>query len=635
MHRLDGTRYPIVAGHTEIPSDFIDYWILTENIYLSGLSDLKMPSTSHCRRLLAMILLVCVCSNPVAAAVTDPDPSSAASACFPGVDKIDQGEAVGDIVELEMLLCFSGSVHVAGPGYEGNVTLGDGKHSGQVTLKLNTYRKGARAFGVTSSVLDSVPMNATGNGSFQPGSYTLTIRNGGDDVVETVTFELGTPRAEDLSVFRAPRGAVVDLRSVDAVREARAVSRVDSHRRFDDVNSSQHLPLATNETLIVSVRADGLEGTMVAANGTPLARFRTAIRETGTAFATRQTYETVTPERRPLTPDTLNSSATHLAADPTNDTYYLVVDTRDLWGEWEGNHGRPVHIGSHEGAGYAVRFSMQGAINESNPPADLVAADFRVVDAAVDFSRQSLTDNDIRLAAAQRRDARLLARASTAPGTTLRVRVAGLPDGPVEQTVQVEPLPDGPGFEVPLNLSGVQNGTILRLTVQRGNDTLEDRLEAVVRTPRASIDIRSQSSRSSLWIHSLSVSHPSIVAAYTENGSLAGTVAVDAGLIDGLSVPLQTNTSGTYRVVLYQDLDRTGSLTSPDEPYQQNGSDVGVTVDIGGSESPATQTETPTATNTPVEAKTETTRTQAPGFGVLAGVIGLLFTGFALRQSRV
>lgn len=584
---------------------------------------------------------MCVCTNPAIAAVAGPPPSSTPTGCFPSIDRVEQDEVVGDIVELEMLLCFTGSVHVVGPDYEGTAKLGDGNNSGQVTLGLNTYRNGTDVFDVTSSSLDSVPMNATGSGSFRPGNYTVTVRDGSGTVVQTVSFELGEPRAHNLSVFRAPRDSAADLQSITALREARSVSRVDSHRRFDDPNMSQHLPLASNETLVVAVRADGLEGVMAGTDGPPLVQFQTALREAGAVFATQQTYETVTPERRPLTPDILNSSGTHLVADPSNDTYYLVVDTQDLWGEWEGSQGSPVRVGSQLGVGYAVRFSMQGALNRSNPPTDLVAADFRVIEAAVGFLRLSIADRDGRPALPPRSDVQLLARSTMAPGTGLTVRVAGLPDGPIERSVQVRTRLGGPGFELPLNLSGVENGTVLTVTVTRGNDTLDEELEAVVRRPQATIEVRPESSAPSVWIRSVTVSHPSIVAVYTKDGSLAGTMAVAAGSKGGLSVPLRTNTSGMYRVVLYQDLDRSGSLTNADEAYQQNGTTVEATVDVNGSK--PTPTVTPTDIHTVTElksetetvSKTETTTTQTPGFTIFIGLVGLLVAALRFRRSGV
>lgn len=601
-----------------------------------------MPSTPAAapltRRVLTLVVVACLCSSTAAAAVSGARPSTAKTGCFPTGEAVDPSEAVGDVVEIEMLLCFRGSVTVDGPGYELNATLGDGNRSGSVTLRLNTHLNGSAALGVTSDTLDSVPVNATGNGSFEPGNYTVTIRDGSGDVVDTVEFRLGEPRARNLSVFRASRGAAADLQTVAAVRSARNVSRVDSRRPFDP-SSAEYLPLATNETLVVAIRAGGIEGAMAVANGTPLARFRAAVRATGATLQTRQTPDTTTPERQPLLLDLLNSSATHLVSDPATHTYYLVVDTRQLWGEWEGSHGGPVHVGSHWGMGFAVRFSMQGEISEESPPVDLVAADFRIVEAAVDFPRLG-DEGGGRPVLAPEKDVRLRARSTLAAESTVTVRVSGLPDGPIERAVRVRNLSGGPGFVLPLNLSDVPNGTDLSIAVDRDGKTLtSDPVRAVVRTPRATLDLREDAVQDAyLSVYSLSVTHPSVAVVYAEDGSHVGTATVDAGTTVGLKIRLADGGGSTrYRVALYRDVDRSGSLTSADEAYRQNGTYVQATVDTGPTPTPVTHT-SPTPESDENESTTgrdETapdqspTESWAPGFGVVTGLAGLLLAAIA------
>lgn len=442
-----------------------------------------MPSTSVPRTLLTLVVLACVCTGSVTAAVgpdtaavgSEPAPKAADAGCFPGVDHLDRGEAVGDVVDVEMLLCFRGSVTVAGPGYTGTATLGDGNGSGDVTLRINTGRNGVDAFSVTSETLDSVPMNATGNGTFRPGTYTVTVRDGSGDVVDTASFELGQPRARNLTVFRAPRDAASDLQSVEAVRTVRSASRGDSARRLDDPNMTDHLRIAANETLVVAVRADGLEGAMADAEGTPLSRFRQALREQDGSLSLRQTDETVTPSREPLTPDVLNSSATHLVADPANDSYYLVVDTERLWGEWAGSWGGPVRIGSYVGSGYAVQFSINGSLDQSLP-ADRVGADFRVVEPAMEYPRYS-AESRARLPAG---NITVAGRTTVSPGTTLTATVSGIPNGSIERTVRVQRRESGPGVRLALDLSGVPTGTNLTVTFERDGAPIEGSLAAVV-----------------------------------------------------------------------------------------------------------------------------------------------------------
>lgn len=434
-----------------------------------------MPSTQSRPRLLGLLLLLCLCTQSAAGAVATPRPE-ANTGCFPGDAHIERGEAVGDVVELEMLLCFRGSVTVDGPGYAANASLGDGNWSGGVTLRFDTRLNGSRALEASTERDHSVTMNATGDGSFEPGTYTVTVRDWGGDVVDTLNFKLGQPQARNLTILKAPAGAASNLQNLSAVRGAVAVSPADSARRFDDPNTSEHLSLATNETLIVAVRADGLEGAVTAGGGTPLSRFRTAVTEAGGRLSLRQTDETVTVQREPLTPSVLNDSVTHLVPDPDNDTYYLVVDTHKLWGEWGGSHGGPVNVGSRPGMGYAVRFSMWNATDGDDPPADLVAADFLIVKAALAGPE---TVDELTLRPTENASLRL--RTTLAAGTPVTVRMTGHPEGQLERHVRVQRFTNGSGVALGLNLSGVPNGTALTVTAERGNETVEGEVTAVVR----------------------------------------------------------------------------------------------------------------------------------------------------------
>lgn len=435
-----------------------------------------MPSNEFARGLLRAMLLLCVCTQGAAAAVDSPDPTTNNRGCFPGFDRVERGEAVGDVVELEMLLCFRGVVTVSGPGYEANISIDKGNWSGSATVTVDTWRNGSEAIRVSTSHERAAQINATGNGSFQPGNYTVTLSYWDGDTADTVNFTLGRPRASDVTVFGAPKGAASKLQSAAAVRQARAVSPADSARRFDDPDMDAHLSLAANETLVVAVRGDGLEGAMAAGGDTPLARFRAALRAAGGSLTLRQTAETVTPQRQPLTPDLLNSSATHLVPDADNDTYYLVVDTRRLWGEWEGGHGGPVNVGSRAGTGYAVRFSMQNGTDAV--PADLVAADFVVVEAAI----AGPASDEEPVALRPEQNASLPLRTTLAAGTPVTVTVAGLPDGPLERNVRVQRVENGAVVALDLDLSGVPNGTSLSVTVERDGQALDNEVNAVVST---------------------------------------------------------------------------------------------------------------------------------------------------------
>ncbi|MGZ0745929.1 DUF7282 domain-containing protein [Haloparvum sp. AD34] len=574
-------------------------------------------------------------------AAADPGPGSGPEStdtgCFPSISSVEF-EAVGDVVDVEMLLCFEGSVTIEGPGYQGVVNLSSGDKSGQVTLHLNTHLNGSDAISVTSDSLD-VETNATANGSFEAEEYLLTVRDGSGTVVDQTKIIIGRPVARDLRLWRAPAGAASELQTVESIHDSKqAATRVDSRRRLEDPDTFDNLPVATNETLVVAIEAHGLEGAMAVAEGDPLARFRTALQETNATFLVEQTPESVSPSREALTPDVRNSSATHLVPQPENDTYYLVIDTSRLWGEWEGTQGGPVHIGSSPGMGFAYRFSMHAGDLHSDPPRDLQSADHRMIERFAAFPRAREEPVTLAPAAAQE----LVVATTVAPGTEVTVNVSGGINRTLTRTVRTQNLTGTPGFVVSLDLSGVPNGT--RFTVEFGDAVTGQRepdgLRVVVREPEASLRVRDDPVTSqSLVLRSVRTSHASIVAVYTPDGVLVGTQALDSGTTDDVFVPLTYagKDASSYRVVLHRDADRSRTLSEADERYRVGGMPVSTTVDP---DTDGNRTETPTViveptqppeTGTPTtEPGTLTTRPDAPtteastpGFGVVATIVAL------------
>lgn len=231
-----------------------------------------MPST---RRSLLLVSLVVV-SSVAAAATVAVGGGAPAQGCFPGVDEVEREEAVGDVVTVEILHCFSGSITVEGPGYEGTVRLASDDYSGGVTIHIDTRKSGAGALSATAETFpdDALSSDATGEGTFATGTYEITVRDGSGDVVDRTNVTLSEQTAEDVRIWRAPRGAAADIDGLEEVRAShRRADAIDDDRPLDGSSEDPTLSVATNETIVVAVEATGIEGTMTSDNGTPLDRF--------------------------------------------------------------------------------------------------------------------------------------------------------------------------------------------------------------------------------------------------------------------------------------------------------------------------------------------------------------------------
>ncbi|NHN59811.1 MULTISPECIES: hypothetical protein [Halorussus] len=290
----------------------------TEGFCDSRLNRRTMPSTRLVYRVVSLSVLVCVCSSTAIASfgVVHGTTNNAATGCFPGVDSIERGEAVGDVVEMKMLLCFTGSVTIEGPGYSGKATLGDGNNSGHVTLHLDTGVNGSAVFDVTSDRLDSVPMNATGDGSFEPGNYTVTIRDGSGDVADTITFELDEPQSRTNVTGDGPtvyRAANASFESVASIEDAISTGRAEP---ADAV--------AVGDTLIVAIESEQLADAMNTTNGSTTEQFFTALN--GKAeFRIIQTNPTPEANRKFAAMGQENVTAHRVGT-----TVYAVVETENL-----------------------------------------------------------------------------------------------------------------------------------------------------------------------------------------------------------------------------------------------------------------------------------------------------------------
>jgi hypothetical protein len=430
------------------------------------------------------------------------------------------------------------------------------------------------------------------------------------------------PNATVTNLSRARGGLYEELTSAAALARARDSGRVDPAD-----------PVVVGEVLVVRLESRELAAHLDdRPEPTTTARFFGLMNGTDANLSLVQTNPTTmrNPNAFALSPE-----STRVVA--TNDTVSILIDTTAVRLRYFGGSGADQPV-LRPGERYAARFHV-GSLDQYAEFEDAPTAAF--VDPEATLARNDLgrgTDDErVRLAST---GDDLAVRATTASGTTVRVRLVGARTGVVLVNRTARVTTDGRA-SVPVAADAVAAGTNVTVELRPvGYEVSPDTVPARVVDPSASIGpatlgktggasvgyvFRLRDTRLALGGF-LVLGAPSETVLAVEPHR-AGTTIANLVISDERRPP-----SGTaLTVTAYRDSDHDGAFEPTDEPYRANGTAVRASVTFDPDETP---TATATSTLTSSESATPTPPTAGqPGFG-LVPALGALAALCALAAAR-
>ncbi|MBX0302617.1 hypothetical protein [Haloarcula salinisoli] len=558
-----------------------------------------------------------------------------------GVEDAQTNETLGDVVELPVSVAENGTatVHVTGPGdleYRRQVTVTDTSGDGEIRLSLNTfaasranwtgpaYTVGANdTVTVTRSVGDqltagrydiSVYANTTANGTVTDGEPTYATE-----------MALAEPTDGRLSV------AVARSNASDTLDTRQDLERARARGQLGTVTDS----VATGDTVVLSLRVDGLEGVLATAQGAnDTARFSGMLARTNTSLRIEGRGFCRPPPKISLNEDTIDA----VIADTRNDTFHVVVNTAGA-GVTPATNDR-IDEGDELGVMFTIdgetRVDVEEAFEIDGPEAELLT-DARAThdsDTATVRGETNLapgSDVVVRLAA----DGTTLSSASATVGperqfdATLAVGAARRTDSTtltvLHNGTAIETISDRTVLSVPSNQS-ITDGTLEVPSFWHPDDIYPFNAYIHVIGPDGSVVGRSgrlhegefHNVTISLSISELGPSESLVVVPAEDESIDPESVSYDnAFLIDGPPAGMRVNIT----TVSADEASAPNETTT--EPSATPSEEETSTVPSG------TDTRTGTATGT------ETTAADGAGFGVLATLVaGLLALVAGTRRRR-
>jgi|GEM_PF-4836339 len=484
---------------------------------------------------------------------------------------------------------------------------------------------------------------------------------------------IDTRTAPNATVLVAPSGTGARLQSVADIERARANGTV-TPQEF----------VALGDTFVLELQAPGITGAVANESGsTADARFRSFLDRPNVSLGLAWTE--TGPERPPYRFRLDGSSARAAVADPANDTYYVTADLLTLPYTSPGDDWQTGDPPLFRGVEPALVFEVNGSHrlppvdgDDSNDPVRFAVTDGQV-DLVGDTSASAL---DPGLAAAPNQT--VFGVTSFAPGTRLTVSAANATGTvtPHRTTARVyrsgtygPDIGDAPVFRTGFDLSDVEPGTTLTLTIREEGGASRDAYESdpfsvPVDSPRAAVEPAGDPlANGTVRVANATLPDGGFVVAEGAGGGpvLGASEYLDAGTHRGLGVGLNEtarNESAGYHVFLAHDSDGDGNYSREvDRAYADSMNAVGVTVsrsnvanetetqpddttdptDSGPTATVASPTPTATPhsdpTTTPGATETATgtadpttTSGDGPGFGAVAALIGIV--GAAILAAR-
>ena len=383
-----------------------------------------MSPALHPRRLLyclvTLSLVTAAFSAPVASTLDDADDPRVEFATT-GISHDQRGDVAA--IGVRLFGTDAATVRVGSPDerHLATVTVHDENGDGRATLRFNTYDGTFEARGE-----DAVSVRERSNASTPVASddYDLELWAGNATSAEVTSVSqlvVSERSTHDLRTFVAPRAAnLSNLTAVNAAMDAGNLTRSDA--------------VTHNDTLVLELRASGLDGALAAQNGSNVtARFFDFLRGDAAELRVEQTNPMTEYEAAEIR---LAPGSARVVADVENDSYYVAVDLSDA-NVTRGARESEIRAG-HE---YRANFTLAGSTALAADGRESAVTNFTVVE-----SREEPTEG------------------TTVAGTPSAESTTSTPSSPTthEETIEKTPTtvdetattsvhtdPAGPGADIP------------------------------------------------------------------------------------------------------------------------------------------------------------------------------------------
>lgn len=520
---------------------------------------------------------------------------------------------------------------------------------GDLTLHWNTYLAG-RSAGVAAVHADSGTVVDVGGSAGRPPTGAYTVGN--------AAFTLESRSVAAVTVANGP--AVLRDRLTD--RSALVAAHTTGSLTPDE-------RVAVSDTLVLTVRASGLEGRVAAANASTVPdRVRAVFDGPNDAVSLEQTNPGTSV--RPKLLDLAEGANVTVVADPANDTYsFVAVPGALVAGTRYGSGGetRPVNQGDE----YVVNVTVDGVTRVfEGSRADADGPILSLVAPVAGFGGSGALET-VQLPAANR--ARVAAVTSIAEGSTVTVRLDDRSDGgpPVSVATTVRDaglthaVDDRLGREANdvvavVDTSGFAANATFTATVSARGQVLASAPGIVVPRTDAAVALPANESWADGHIRVERATLPDggfLVAQAGNRQSLAdpdwilyqGSRQV-SGRVASLRIPVDP--TGRFRisaphpswvtVIAVRDVNGNGEYDEADRPYVRNGSMVAdaapienPTATVGPTtttDTAATTSATSTGTTSNGTTAAPTTRTSTPGFVAIDLLVTLVVVAVTLGR---
>lgn len=585
-----------------------------------------MSLALHQRRLFCCLVAVLLVTSGMAATVVSatPEPPVTFTDDFPMEQRGDVAE-IGvrfSDAEVATVRVGSGSNHIV------TATVRDTDDDGRANLRLNTYDGS-----VAVSDGDAIAVHRLSNVTtpLDVGKYDLDLwkENGTDGERWAVGTLVVSERSTDsLRTWVAPESA--DLSAPSAIHAARSSGNLT---RSDTV--------AENDTLVLELRAAGLEGVIAAQDGrNATIRFFEFLKSENASLVV---YDVPDPEQKRAYLNLTDPSAVTAVSDPRNDTYYLAVEPRNLR-VTDDDGGKPTNNRKIWGWQRA-NFTLSGESILTTDGRETATIEFEIRDAEASLD----TPDEIgRAYFAPRPNQSISGVTNLAPGHHVTVDVRG-PDGDVRsKTIRVRNATETPGrFATTFDLRDVPAGTNVSIVVRSDGRSLlrtypnyDEAVSGYVLAIDATVNLTDRGlTEQGVLVENAVLSHGGYLAVH--RGSADGEVITrseflapgeEFGQFVDFGGALDSN--ATLVVVAHRD----GPDDALGEPYTENGSVVADSIEFTVEQETTTSVSTERRTTTATDATTVETRTPSPngdvpGFDVGATLVALLAGVLIARKS--